>query len=289
MLVSGVIIEADMHDLAGWHFRLDRVQEADKLLMPVTLHVAPDNRPIEDIQRGKERRRSMALVIMCHGSGAAFLQRQAWLGPVERLDLAFLIETEDDGMGGRIDIEADHVPQLVDELGIVRELELAHPMRLEAVRTPDALDGADADSGRLSHHGASPVRCLARRVGERQSDDTLGHFAAKRLNARGPRLVTKQALEAFLHEPLLPTPDTGFRRAATAHDLRGADTVRAEQDDLGPPDMLLSGITIADQTFKTMTIRRREGDGNSRAHPPDCHSLPISGILERTQSSDLIH
>ncbi len=230
----------------------------------------------------------MALIIMCHGSGAAFLQRQARLGPVERLDLALLIETEDDGMGGRIDIEADHVAQLVNELGVVRELELKHPMRLEAMCAPDPLDGADADPGSLSHHGASPVRCLARRIAERQRDDALGYFAAERFNARRPRLVTKQALEAFLHEAFLPTPDASFRRAAAAHDLRGADAIRAEQDDLGPPDMLLSSVTIANQPFKTMTIRGREGDGNSRAHAPDLHRLPISGIPKRTLTSDFI-
>ncbi len=53
MLVSGVIIEDYMHDLAGRYFRLDGVQEADELLMAVTLHVAPDHRPIEDISAAK--------------------------------------------------------------------------------------------------------------------------------------------------------------------------------------------------------------------------------------------
>ena len=92
MLVGSIIVEDHVDDFAGRHFRLDSIEEADELLMPVALHIAPDNRAVEDIQRGKERRRSMALVIMCHGPGAAFLQRQAGLGPVERLDLALLIE-----------------------------------------------------------------------------------------------------------------------------------------------------------------------------------------------------
>jgi hypothetical protein len=51
-------------------------------------------------------------------------------------------------VGGRIDIKPDDVAQLVDEVGIVRELELSHPMGLEAVRAPDGLDRADADAGR---------------------------------------------------------------------------------------------------------------------------------------------
>jgi hypothetical protein len=51
-----------------------------------------------------------------HRPGAALLHRQAGLGAVERLDLALFIDREDDGMGGRIDIETDDVAQLVDDV-----------------------------------------------------------------------------------------------------------------------------------------------------------------------------
>ena len=43
-------------------------------------------------------------------------------------------------MGGRIDIEADDIAQLVDELRVVGELELANPVWLETMRVPDALN-----------------------------------------------------------------------------------------------------------------------------------------------------
>src|SRR5271166_3028353 len=63
------------------------------------------------------------------------------------LDLRLLVDRENDGMGGWIDIEPDDVTQLVNELRVVGELELLHPMRLKAVSAPDALDraGTDAD------------------------------------------------------------------------------------------------------------------------------------------------
>jgi hypothetical protein len=41
------------------------------------------------------------------------------LGAVQRLVLRFLIDREDDGMGGRIDIKPDNVAQLVDEPRVV--------------------------------------------------------------------------------------------------------------------------------------------------------------------------
>jgi hypothetical protein len=41
---------------------------------------------------------------------------------------------------GRIDVEADHIAQFVDELRIVREFELANPMWLEPIGAPNALN-----------------------------------------------------------------------------------------------------------------------------------------------------
>jgi hypothetical protein len=51
----------------------------------------------------------MTFVVVGHGSGAARLHWQTELGVVERLDLALLIDREDDGMSGRINIKADDV------------------------------------------------------------------------------------------------------------------------------------------------------------------------------------
>jgi len=57
------------------------------------------------------------------------LHQQAGLSAGERLDLP-LIDREDDGMGGRIDIKADDVAQLADELRARGELEMFHPLWL---------------------------------------------------------------------------------------------------------------------------------------------------------------
>ena len=47
----------------------------------------------------------MALVVVGHRAGSAFLHRQAGLGAVERLDLRLFVDREHDGMSGRIDIK----------------------------------------------------------------------------------------------------------------------------------------------------------------------------------------
>lgn len=75
MLVGGVIVEDHMYDLAGGNLRLDGVEEADELLMPMALHVAADHRAIEDVEGREQRGRSISLVVVGHCSGAALLHR----------------------------------------------------------------------------------------------------------------------------------------------------------------------------------------------------------------------
>src|SRR5712671_1371117 len=108
-------------------------------------------------------------------SGAPLLHGKARLGSIERLDLALLVNRQDDGVSRRVDIETDHIAQLVDELGIGRELELLDLVRPKTMRAPDALHRANTDPRCLGHHGARPVRGLAGRVGLCQGHDALSH------------------------------------------------------------------------------------------------------------------
>src|ERR1700722_11330946 len=54
--------------------------------MPVTLHAATDHRPVEDVHGCAQGGPPVALIVVGHRSGPAFLHRQARLGSVERLD-----------------------------------------------------------------------------------------------------------------------------------------------------------------------------------------------------------
>src|SRR6202044_3300083 len=71
---------------------------------------------VDEIEGGEQGRGAVALVVMRHRAGAAGLERQAWLGAVEGLDLALLVDREDDGMRRRIDVEANNVLEFVSEL-----------------------------------------------------------------------------------------------------------------------------------------------------------------------------
>ena len=74
------------------------------------------------------------------------------------------------------------------------------------------------------------------------------------LTREGPRLVAQEAVDPFFGEALLPAPDAGLRLAGPAHDLDRAEAVGREQHDLGPPDMLLRRVAVADDCLQTAAI-----------------------------------
>src|SRR5512134_3841808 len=111
-----------MNDLACRHLRLDGIEEADELLMPMALHAAADDGTFQDIQCGEQRGRAVALVVVGHRAGSAFLHRQAGLGAVERLNLALFVHRQHDRMRRRVDIEADHVLNLSANFGSLESL-----------------------------------------------------------------------------------------------------------------------------------------------------------------------
>src|SRR5471030_1696001 len=188
-----------------------------------------------------------------------------------------------------LDIETDDVAQLVDETRVGGEFELFHPVRLQAVRAPDALDGTRADIDDLRHHGGGPVGRLGGRVGLGEHHDALGDGRSQRLDARRPRLVAQETVITFLHEALLPAPDTGLRFAGPAYDLIGADTVRTQQDDLGSPDMFVWCVAIPSEHLQTAAIGGLESEENSGSHAPDSHASSPLGIPSGIQMSDAIH
>ncbi len=239
LLVGCVVVEDDVDSLVRRELGLDRVEEADELLMAVALHVAADHRAVEHVERSEQRGGAVALVIVRHRSAAPLFQGQSRLAAIERLDLAFLVDREDDRMGGRIDIEPDDVVQLLGERLVVRQLEAAPAVRRQAVIVPDLHHRGGGDADRLGHRANRPVRRFVGRRLQRQRDHLVDQRRRQRRGARRPGLVAQQAVHALDHEPLLPSPDAVLRFARRRHDRHRADILAAEQNDPGTPDVLL--------------------------------------------------
>jgi len=101
---------------------LDRAQKRDTLLRAMLGVAAREDLAGGDIQRREEVTRPVPNVGLRASFGLPDVHRQDRLCPLERLDLRFLVEGEHHGIRRRIHIQADNVPDLLDE-PIVRVLQ----------------------------------------------------------------------------------------------------------------------------------------------------------------------
>ena len=266
LFVGGVVVDDGVDDFADRYGALDGVEEADELLMAMPAHAAPNHGPVENVERGEQRRRSVALVIVGHRPAFAGLDRQARLGAVERLDLALLVDGDDDGVLGRVHVKADDVLDLLDEIGIVGALERAQAMGLRSMRFPQALNGAQADATALAM--ARPVQCVAspggsEQVSCRSGDDLQGQRRATGL----ARFVAQQAVDALFGIAHLPTPHRRSADAGAARNFRHRQPFGREQNDLSALNMLASAIAVGNRGEQTLAISGMEReDADSLGH-----------------------
>ena len=92
MLVGGVVIDNQVQVQVRWGFAIDLVEEADKLLMPVSTHALADHSPIQHVEGGEQSCRAVALIVVGHRLAAPRSHGEPRLGAIERLDLRLLVD-----------------------------------------------------------------------------------------------------------------------------------------------------------------------------------------------------
>jgi hypothetical protein len=94
VLVGGIVVHDGVDQLASWHRRLDRVEEAQELLVAVALHAAAQHRAAENVQCCEQGRCAVPAIVMGHGRGLPLLHRQPQLRAVKCLDRALLVDRQ---------------------------------------------------------------------------------------------------------------------------------------------------------------------------------------------------
>ena len=139
MFVRGIVIGNQMQGLALGDLAINQTKECQPFLVTMAWQARGDDRALRDMQGGKEGGGAMPLVIVRHRAAAPRLQGQARLRAIQGLDLAFFIHAEDDGMFGRVQIQAHHVLQFVLEVRVPAELKGPDSVGLQAMGGPDPL------------------------------------------------------------------------------------------------------------------------------------------------------
>src|SRR5580693_1575384 len=132
--VGGIVIHDNVDIESFGDLRIDLFEEVQELGRPVALVAFADDEPRGNIECGKQRGRPVPHIAVRATFGYARHHRQDWLLAIERLDLALLVDAEDESSIGWGKVKADDIAYFVDEERIVRQLERLTTVRLQAER-----------------------------------------------------------------------------------------------------------------------------------------------------------
>jgi thioesterase domain-containing protein/acyl carrier protein len=121
-LVRAIVIEDQMDVKIPGHGRVDRVEKLEKLLTPMTSMAFTKDFARRDVERGEERRGAMPAIVMGAALGRAERHRQHRRRAIQRLNLALLVDTQDQGSIRGRQIQPHNVTDLLDKERIPRQL-----------------------------------------------------------------------------------------------------------------------------------------------------------------------
>lgn len=248
MLVGRVVVDDQMQRQLGRSLAVDLLQEGEPFGMRVLRRGRAEDLSVEVIQGGEQRDRAMADVVVGPSADMADAQRQVRLGPFQRLALALLVAAEHQRLVRRVEIEADHVPELGLEVRVARQFERAGQMGLDLVCCPNPLHACRRDPHLPRHRANTPTGPIRRRL--RRLDDQLFpfRFRDRRLRAAASRLLKTRQPKA--RKPTFPADD---RRPAHSCLGRGrvlAAACRPQEHDARSADQPLRRSRSIDDAFQ---------------------------------------
>src|SRR5207244_10306929 len=137
-LVRTVVIDDEMHLEVHWYLSINPIQELAELGRAMSPMQFANPFAACNIERGKQRGGALAFVVVCAPLRLTGPHRQDRLRAIERLDLTLLIGTQHQSALRRVQIQADDVAHLLDQLRIGGQLEALRAMWLETECAPDA-------------------------------------------------------------------------------------------------------------------------------------------------------
>lgn len=132
-----------------------------------------------------------------------------------------------------IEIQPNDVLEFLDKVLVVRYLEALYPMRLEAVRLPDAPHARGTDAGRRCHSACAPMRRVIRTLLRRQRHDALDLAGRDLRLAPGSRLIPLDAGHTVSYKASAPACHRASPDSKVRTDLFVRLALRREQNHLG--------------------------------------------------------
>lgn len=252
--VGPVIVQDQVEGHVSRELPVQSPQEAQELLVPVARETLPNHPPVQNIERRKKRGDTVPQVVMGHGSTAPLFYGQPGLGALQGLNLALLVNTQDNGLIGRVQVQPYDISELLGETRVSGELESLGTVRLKSVSVPYPVNSGVADALGLGHGACAPVSSTWR-LGLGCQFHNLGNsFRAIDATSSPTGLYLGQGIDSAALET---SPPQDHRRATDSQLL--CDTVvgatsRGQQDNLRPHNDTLGGTRRGRPSFQSLTL-----------------------------------
>ena len=281
MFVSGVVVADDMNIQLGGDLALDLAQEGQPLLMAMTSGGMSKDLAREIVEGGKQGDRSVTIVIVGLGADMTLVQGETGLTALEGLTLTLLIATEHQRTIGRMEIEANHIPELLFKGQILGKFEAFESMRSDRVSRPQTLHARFAQAGFPRHRAHAPgssARSLSSSQAQGRAD---GRSRYCRL-APSPGSVFKPF--QALGRPTLPPATNGQEAdALLSRYLLMAESLGQAQDDPGPEDIPLKACLGCHDALEFALLFRTDLNRNGGRHNPyDAKTLSLRNHIYGT-------
>src|SRR5215467_13360901 len=193
---------------------------------------------------------------MAASLGLSWTHRQDRLGPIQRLNLALLIDTKHQSLFGWRHVEPNDVPHLFDKQRVRRKLEGFDAVRLQTECLPNPVNRRRRMAHRLSHGTQRPVGCTTRCCFQRQTDRFGNLIIADLARPPRPQLIQKSVKPAFrIAAP--PFADCVRIDSQRRTNLFVLQTFRSKQDNPSPTGQALRRPTATRETLKFLPFLSR--------------------------------
>src|SRR5258706_714388 len=209
----------------------------------------------------------MALVVVSHGSTATLLERKAGLSPIKGLNLGLLINRQDERMLRRIEVQPDHVFQLLDKMRIVAELEGPHQMGLQTMPFPNPTHRRVAHSRRPCHTASTPVSGIAGGLLSRPANNLLDQLPRDRRQATRPRSIFLNPSQTQLRVSTTPAAHRMPHDPKLRSDLLVLLSRGCQQDNLGSLNQPGRSAAASRKALQLPLLLRRKPNFRRDSHP----------------------
>jgi hypothetical protein len=223
------------------------------------------------LQRRVQVGGAMAGVVVAAAPGDPSQQWQDRRGAVQRLDARLLVRAQHHRRIRRVQVQPDHVADLVDELRVGRQLPRLVQVGREPKRPPDPRDRRLAHASRPGHAARRPGRGVGRGLLQGLGDHLLHLGVGDRAGRARPWLV-HQPFQPAGGEPPAPLADPGRVHAQPRAGLQVGQALGTGQHDPTAQRQCLAAAAASGPALQRLALLIGQRDLD-RGPPPAARGL----------------